>query len=485
MSISRHTTYNVIGAGLPIVLALATVPIYLKLIGSDRYGVLAIAWLLLGFFGLFDLGLGRATAQRIAAQRNADPADRAATFWTALCVNGVMGCVGALSLWPLSSYLFSHFFRVDDALRPEVLAAAPLLAFAVPIATSTGVLAGALQGRERFLEVNIISVTSTSLFQLLPLAVVWLYGPYLPIVLLSALAARVIALLVLWERCWRDLLRGHPVLPDWKLVKPLLGYGGWVMLTSIVSPILVVSDRFLIGAVLGAVVVGHYSVIFQLAERITVVPMALTNAMFPRLAQLTGEGADRLAADAIRAVVCLMTPVIVVAIFMLDSFLSLWVGVDIATEVGFVGKILLIGYWVNSMALVPYARLQASGRPDLVSKVLLAEVPVYVPALYFGVISFGLVGAAVTFAIRLGVDYVLLSLVAGRVAAPFMTIICLGWLLMALAVSELAPVPLVVSLIIGAVMAMIAGGYGLCVAPVQLRRLVARLLPWGGHLLVR
>lgn len=485
MSVSRNTTYNIIGAALPIALALATVPVYLKLVGSDRYGVLAIAWLLLGYFGLFDLGLGRATSQRIAAQRNADPADRAATFWTALCINGVMGGIGALIFWPVSYYLFGHFFRVDEALRPEVLAAAPLLALAVPIATSTGVLTGALQGRERFLEVNVISVISTTLFQLLPLAVAWLYGPYLPIVLLSALAARAIALLVLWQRCRSDLLRGHPVRPDWKLVKPLLSYGGWVMLTSIVGPMLVMSDRFLIGAILGAVVVGHYSVIFQLAERITVIPMALTNAMFPRLALLTGEEANRLAADAIRAVMTVMTPIMVGGIFILDPFLSLWVGAAIAEEVGFVGKILLIGFWVNSLALVPYARLQATGRPDLVTKVLLAELPVYIPALYFAVTSFGLVGAAVTFSIRLAVDHVLLSLVAGRIAAPLATIICLGWLLIALAVSELAPVPLAASLAIGAVMAMIAGGYGLWIAPDQLRQLAARLLPWGGHLLVR
>ncbi|WP_288017614.1 flippase [Blastomonas sp.] len=485
MSISRNSTYNLLGAAVPIVLALATVPVYLKLVGPDRYGVLAIAWLLLGYFGLFDLGLGRATSQRIASLRNAPPSERAATFWTALCVNVVMGAVGALLFWPVSYYLFGHFFRVDEALRPEVIAAAPLLALAVPIATTTGVLTGALQGRERFLEVNIISVLSTTLFQLLPLAVAWLYGPDLPVVLLSALGARVIALVVLWQRCQVDLVRGQPVRPDRKLVRPLLSYGGWVMLTSMVGPLLVVSDRFLIGAILGAVVVGHYAVVFQLAERLTVVPQALTNAMFPRLAALQGEDASRLTADAITAVLAIMTPVIMVGIFILDPFLSLWVGAEIAREVGFVGKILLAGYWINSLALVPYARLQATGRPDLVTKVLFVELPLYLPALYLAVTAFGLVGAAVTFSVRLAVDYVLLSLVAGRIAAPWSTLGCAALLLGGLGISEIAVLPLAATLGIGALLTAVAMALGLWIAPPQLRQIIARVTPWGKHSIAR
>lgn len=403
---------------LPLALSLVTIPVYLGLVGQDRFGVLSISWLLLGYFGLFDLGLGRATSYQIAAQKDASAEARATTFWSAMAVNSALGLIGGLVLFLASDIFFSSFFKVGDALRPEIVAGLPFLALSVPVATITGVLTGALQGREKFLESNSISVTSTALFQLLPLSIAWLHGPYLPYLLIAALAARVIAVVLLWVKCHQALTRGIPARIERSVVRGLLHYGGWVSVTAIFGPMLVIADRFAIGAMLGAAAVTVYSLPFQLAQRIAVLPSAMTNAMFPRLASASAEEVRVLSTKALATLSALITLPVFCGVVLIGPFFDLWVGPQLGVQAAPVGRILLIGFWANAFALIPFSRLQASGRPDLVAKLLLVQIPPYLIALYFAMQSFGLMGCAAVFTLRCIVDYVILSFAAeNRVAA--------------------------------------------------------------------
>jgi O-antigen/teichoic acid export membrane protein len=441
MSVSRNATYNLIGAVLPILLALVTVPLYLKLVGPDRYGVLAIAWLLLGYFGLFDLGLGKATTYSIAALKDASAQERADVFWTAILTNVAMGAVGGLVLYGAASFFFDAVFKVDAALRPEIRASVPYLALAVPIATMTGVLTGALQARDRFLETNMISVLSTSLFQLLPVLVALAWGPNLSQLLLAAVAARAIAIAVLWWRCRIFITRGQKARFDRGQIKDLLGYGGWVTVTGLFGPILVILDRFAIGAVLGATAVAIYTVPFQLAQRIAIFPNALVTAVFPRLPTASPEERAALSDKAIRVLLAGISLPILGGIYILHPFLELWVGPEIGRPAAEVGVLIVFGYWANAFAVVPYSWLQGTGRPDLVTKMLLAQIPPYLALLYLGMTWYGLLGCAAVFAFRCSVDFLLLWWAARRKLRPAPLIAMVGAPLLAGAILSISLEP--------------------------------------------
>lgn len=413
-TIAQNTGYNLAGSALPLLLSLVTIPLYIRVIGSERYGVLTLAWLLLGYLGLFDLGLGRATAFQIAALKQASGEERASTFWTAIYVNSAIGVVGAGIMWAIATYYFEHGISVDSHLRPELINSVPFLAMSVPVATLIGVLSGALQGREQFLRTNAISVASTALFQILPLGVAWQFGPYLPWLLMAALVARFVAIAVLAGWCYVEIARGFHRGIDRNRVRELLGFGGWISLTSFLGALLVLTDRFLIGAVLGAAAVTLYSVPFQLTQRVAILPSALTAALFPRLSGAHANEERDIADLSFRALASLLTLPVLVGVLLVGPFLQLWVGAKIGTAAAPLGRLLLIGFWLNAFALLPFTRLQASGRPDLVVKVLLAQVVPYIIGLIVAMKYYGLLGCAVMFVVRCLIDLLLLSLTLER-----------------------------------------------------------------------
>src|ERR1700730_2654890 len=99
LSVSRNATLNLLGSVVPMFVTLATVPPYLRLIGDVRFGVLALVWLFLSYFGLFEMGLGRATSKYIAELKDSGQTAREAVFWTAALVNLSVGLVGGLLMW--------------------------------------------------------------------------------------------------------------------------------------------------------------------------------------------------------------------------------------------------------------------------------------------------------------------------------------------------------------------------------------------------
>lgn len=414
MSISRFAASNFLATLIPQILTLVTIPIYLQLIGPERFGVLSISWLLLGYFGLFDLGMGPATAYKISAQKEAEPTARSLTFWNALFVNIVMGLLGGAVLWGASFWYFNTYFKVDELLKHEMLASIPILAISLPISTLTSVLTGALQGRELFKDINRISVISTIFFQIVPIIFALCWGPELTLLLLSALAVRMVAVVFLWHICYAEFIKDHPFQMNLKELKALTGYGGWVSANAFIGPLLMIVDRFAIGNVLGAAALAYYTVPFQIAKRLTILPAALGTAIFPRMTILDEYEARRLSERSLKTLNCILLPIAVLAIFLMEPFLTIWVGSYISDNASETGRVLLVAFWISSLSVIPFTRLQAKGKPKLITYIYILELPIYFFLLYFGMIYFGLLGCAVALLARLTLDFCLLSWFAER-----------------------------------------------------------------------
>jgi O-antigen/teichoic acid export membrane protein len=408
MSVARHTAYNIAGAAVPVLISLATVPPYLHIVGFARYGILAICWMLLGYFNLFDLGLGRAISQKLATLEAASPEARSRNFWTAVLLSVGLALIAILLFYPVALIVLSRVHFDSPGLRGEVGAALPWLSATLPVGIAYGVLNGALEGRRRFLAINAVGAISAGASAIFPLAAAVFFGPALWHLIAAALAARAISLTLLALACRRAVPVLAPGRPHRSDVSALLRFGGWATLTNTIGPLLQFWDRFAIGAVIGSAAVGLYVVPSNLIAQLSVLPTALSSALFPRIAAAGVEDGRRLTEESVSILAFALTPLTLGVFLLAGPFLALWLGGDTGTAMAPLAFILAGGAWANSLARIAFAELQARGRPDLPARTHLAELIPYAALLYVTLATMGVAGAAVAWSIRCLADAAIL-----------------------------------------------------------------------------
>ncbi len=410
----RHTLYNLGGSLVPMAVALVTVPLYLRAIGDIRYGVLAIAWLFVGYFGLFDLGISRATTFHVAQLADSVPEVRERVFWTAAALNLLFGLIGGVVLFSVAHVVFAAGFNIPETIRLEASSSVPWLAAALPLATVSAVMVGVLQARAQFGLMNALGILNTALTQFVPLVVALVAGPDLRQLIAATVIARGVGVLLLFVAVWSTLPLGRSIGFDRGRARQLFSYGGWIAVTNVVGPILDTADRLLIGALLNAQAVTYYTIPSNLVSRVSMLPSAITTSAFPRLSRMDDDRSRRLGAQMLALLGGAVSLVVIAGILVLPMFLRWWVGDAFAVRAAPVGMVLLLGVWINSLAYVPLTELQARSRPDLVAKLHLAEVAPFLVLLALGIHFLGLLGAAAAWTVRVGLDAALLFLVNGR-----------------------------------------------------------------------
>jgi len=187
-------------------------------------------------------------------------------------------------------------------------------------------------------------------------------------------------------------------------LRKLTNFGAWIMVTALVGPLMVFTDRFVIGVMQDAAAVAAYAIPFQIASRTLLVPVAVTQALFPRFAaEGHGASAER-CRQFIAFIGLLFTPIIVGLICLAAPLMALWLGDQLDPRSIPIAHLILAGFWINAIANVPYAFIQARGNPRFTALLHLAELPFYLAVLFGLGHAFGLPGFAAAFCLRCAVD---------------------------------------------------------------------------------
>lgn len=417
--------WNLAGQTVAPLVALLTIPMLIHGLGTDRFGMLSLAWLVIGYFGLFDLGLGRALtraiAEKLGAQRDREVMP---LLWTALTFMLVLGLVGALAAMLSSQWFLGRVMNIPPAFEREMRTGVLFLAIALPFdMVSTG-LRGAMEARNRFDLTSSIRFVMSLYTYVVPLAVL-LVSNRLDIIIAVLVAGRVVACLaslVLCTRVFADLPAARRF--DRRLLGPLLRTGGWMNVCGVIYPLMVTVDRLMIGALVSMAAVAYYATPYELVTRLWTIPTAIAAVLFPAFSAgflLDQARVSRLFSKGTRYIVLCIFPVTLVAATLAHDGLTLWLGEDFADASGRILQTLAIGVCISSLSNVPFALIQGAGRADLVARLHLIELPLYLGAVWFAAGAWGVEGIALAWLIRGALDTLVLFAMTRRLlgSRPF------------------------------------------------------------------
>lgn len=414
MSLKKNTVWNLAGSIVPLIAAAIFIPYTLNHLGDEAFGVLTLIWALIGYFSLFDMGVGRALTYELSRLNSRTTSDQISpTLKGGIFITAIAGAIGAITMLLLAHQLATNWLKITPGLQLDAELSFKIAACGVMLTTISSGLRGALEGLQKFGASNINKLVLGFSTFTLPAMAIQFHGNQLSMIAAYLVAARLITTIGAVGQLWHYISAPGNALARSHLIV-LIDYGFWVTISGIVGPLMVYGDRFFVSAAVGTAMLPLYAIPQEGLQRLLIIPGALCGALLPKLASLDTSEAGRLFRKSERRVAIFMLGITSLAVLLATPTLTFLISEKFATDAFPIVVILGFGIWINSIAFVPFALLHALRLPKLTAIFHCVELLIYAGTLWWLASQYGLIGAAVAWVLRVSLDLVLLQFAANR-----------------------------------------------------------------------
>lgn len=394
----RNSLWNLSGSALPALVALGTVPLMIRGLGLEGFGVVTLITSVIGYFGIFDVNLSAGSIKYLSEHHaRKDQRRFAETFWFGIAFYALLGLCAGILLFTFAAPLLDRFFSVSAELRDDALHGLQIAALGYPLVQLQNYLLVVPQALQRYdrsaggeaffgIVVNLISAT------------VAMHGGGITGVLASRVAVSVVNLLWL---SWLIRQLGMPLapaLPGRDVCIALARFSGHSWLSRMAAMLHQHADKLIVGTLAGPVALAMYTVPSQLASRILGLTYRLSSVIYPRVSALAATGEQRqlraLYLDATRILTYLNFAVLGMIALTGELFLAKWVGPEFVAEGYPVLLLVTIGLLADSLTVIPSLVNDGLGHPKITGRFAIARGLLGVAMVWAGTTAGGIVGAA-------------------------------------------------------------------------------------------
>lgn len=403
MSLQKNIAFSYVSQIYVTVIGIIMVPLYIKYMGAEAYGLVGFFAMLQAWFNLLDMGL-TPTMSRESARFHGRAINALEYRRLARALEGLfalIALIGGVLLFAMAEPIAEHWLNAQELAPGETLEALRLMALIVSMRWMSGLYRGVITGAEQLVWLSgFNSLVATGRFVLvLPLLMYFNASPlmFFGFQLLMALF-ELVGLVFKAYRLLPAKPAGQSIPWEWAPIKPVLKFSMSIAFTSSVWVLVTQTDKLVLSKILPLADYGYFTVAVLLASGIMIVSGPISGALLPRMTRLQAEGKHEelisLYRKATQLVTVIAAPTALILAFFAPQVLWAWTGdADLVATASPALTLYAVGYGFLAVGAFPYYLQYAKGdlKLHLIGNALF--VVVLIPSVIWCATHYGMTGA--------------------------------------------------------------------------------------------
>jgi O-antigen/teichoic acid export membrane protein len=400
--LKKNIVANFVGSVWTGLMGLIFVPLYIKFMGIEAYGLIGIFATLLAIFGLLDMGLSGTLNREIArlAVQGGSAREMRDLVRTLEIPYWVVGLFLSVIVIMLSPFIAHHWVKAESLAPKTVQTAIMIMGLAVAFQWPISFYSGGLMGLQCQVLLNSINIVMSTFRALGAVLILWLVSPTIEAFFTWQIVTSVIHVGLIGYSLWRSLPTAA-VAPRFRseLLQNIWRFAAGMTGTTLMVTILTQLDKVILSRMLSLQSFGYYTLAGVVALTLYRLITPVFTAVYPRLTNLVALNdtieITRLYHKSAQLVSVLVLPVALVVAFFSKEILLLWTqNTETAASTHSLVSILVMGTAINGLMNIPYALQLANGWTRLALLSNVVSVLLLVPLMIAFTKWYGAVGSA-------------------------------------------------------------------------------------------
>jgi O-antigen/teichoic acid export membrane protein len=382
-------------------LAIIMVPVYLRYLGIESYGLVGFYTTLLSSFAILDFGLSTTLNREIAKAKatNSSPEQLRNLVFTLETVYWIMGAVIGLIVILLSGVIAHHWLNAEHISATTIQKSIFLMGLVIAFQWPLSLYHGGMMGMEKQVLFNIITGVMMTLRSVGVVLIFIFVSPTIEAFFVWQVFINLLNAVWLRYVVWKHLTVEKPKKTfSVDSLKKIWRFAAGLTSTGIVTFFLTQADKVLLSKILPLQQFAYYTLAYTVASSLSNFTTPVSTAVFPQFSAMAAsnqtDALKKVYHHASRLTASLVIPVSLALIFFTPEILMVWLkNPETVTHTTMLVRLLVVGTMFNCLMMTPYLLTLAFGWTRFGFYQNLIAAIILVPLLFWWTYLYGAVGA--------------------------------------------------------------------------------------------